>query len=50
VVEKAIEARRLFQLEGEMAKRSFYALRHKERHVTKAEAALMSSIAAGAAA
>jgi DNA-binding transcriptional LysR family regulator len=50
VVEKAIEAKRLFQLEGEMAKRSFYVLRHKERHVSKAEAALMSSIAASAAA
>ncbi|MGY4420917.1 DNA-binding transcriptional LysR family regulator [Bradyrhizobium sp. JR6.1] len=50
VVEKAIAAKRLFQLDGELAKRSFYALRHKERHVSKAEAALMSSIAAGAAA
>lgn len=49
VVEKAIAAKRLIQLEGEMAKRSFYALRHKERHVSKAEAALMSSIAASAA-
>jgi DNA-binding transcriptional LysR family regulator len=48
VVEKAIAAKRLFQLEGELAKRSFYALRHKERHVSKAEAALMSSIATGA--
>jgi DNA-binding transcriptional LysR family regulator len=50
VVEKAVAAQRLFQLEGELAKRSFYALRHKERHVSKAEAALMSSIAAVAAA
>jgi DNA-binding transcriptional LysR family regulator len=50
VIENAIATKRLFQLEGEMAKRSFYALRHKERHVSKAEAALMSSIAAGAAA
>ncbi|MGY4480217.1 LysR substrate-binding domain-containing protein [Bradyrhizobium sp. USDA 3364] len=50
VVEKAVVAKRLFQLEGELATRSFYALRHKERHVSKAEAALMSSIVAGAAA
>jgi DNA-binding transcriptional LysR family regulator len=49
VVEKAIAEKRLVQLEGELAKRSFYALRHKERHVSKAEAALMSSIAIGAA-
>ncbi|WP_454651115.1 LysR family transcriptional regulator [Bradyrhizobium liaoningense] len=49
VVEKAIAAKRLVQLEGELAKRSFYALRHKERHVSKAEAALMSSIATRAA-
>jgi DNA-binding transcriptional LysR family regulator len=48
VVEKAVAAQRLFQLEGELAKRSFYALRHKERHVSKAEAAFMSSIATGA--
>ncbi|MET3971710.1 LysR substrate-binding domain-containing protein [Bradyrhizobium sp. S3.9.1] len=48
VVEKAVAAQRLFQLEGELAKRSFYALRHKERHVSKTEAALMSSIATGA--
>lgn len=48
VVEKAIAAKRLFQLEGKLAKRSFYALRHKERHLSKAEAALMSSIASGA--
>ena len=32
-------------LEGEIAKRAFYILRHKERHVSKAEAALLSSIA-----
>ncbi|WP_158668215.1 LysR substrate-binding domain-containing protein, partial [Bradyrhizobium guangdongense] len=49
VVEKAIKAKQLVQLEDELAKRSFYALRHKERHISKAEAALMSSIAAGAA-
>jgi DNA-binding transcriptional LysR family regulator len=48
VVEKAVAANRLFILDGELAKRSFYALRHKERHVSKVEAALMSSIAAAA--
>jgi DNA-binding transcriptional LysR family regulator len=47
VVEKAVAAKRLIQLEGELAKRSFYALRHKERHISKAEAALMSVIANG---
>lgn len=48
VVEKAVAAKRLVQLDSELAKRSFYALRHKERHVSKAEAALMSSITTGA--
>lgn len=43
VVEKAVAAKRLVKLDDELAKRSFYALRHKERHVSKAEAALMSS-------
>jgi DNA-binding transcriptional LysR family regulator len=47
VVEKSVAAKRLFKLDSELAKRSFYALRHKERHVSKAEAALMSSIATG---
>jgi DNA-binding transcriptional LysR family regulator len=46
VVEKAVAANRLFTLDGELAKRSFYALRHKERHVSKVETALMASIAA----
>jgi DNA-binding transcriptional LysR family regulator len=46
VVEKSIAAKTLFQLEGELAKRSFYVLRHKERHVTKVEAALLASITA----
>ncbi|WP_024507847.1 LysR substrate-binding domain-containing protein [Bradyrhizobium sp. ARR65] len=44
VVENAIATKTLFRLEGEFAQRSFYAIRHKERHVSKAEAALMSSV------
>lgn len=43
VVEKSIATKTLFRLEGELAQRTFSALRHKERHVSKAEAALMSS-------
>ena len=46
VVEKSLAAKRLVQLEGEVAKRSFYVLRHKERHVSKVEAALLASIEA----
>ena len=46
VVEKSIAAKTLFRVEGELAKRSFYVLRHKERHLSKAEAALMASITA----
>jgi DNA-binding transcriptional LysR family regulator len=46
VAEKSIAAKTLFQIEGELAKRSFYFLRLKERHVSKAEAALLTSIAA----
>jgi DNA-binding transcriptional LysR family regulator len=46
VVENSIAAKTLFQLEGELATRSFYVLRHKERHVSKAEAALLASITA----
>jgi DNA-binding transcriptional LysR family regulator len=46
VVEKSLAAKTLVKLEGELAKRSFYALRHKERHVSKAEAALLSSLKA----
>jgi DNA-binding transcriptional LysR family regulator len=49
VVEKDVAANRLFKLDSELGKRSFYALRHKERHVSKVEAALMSSITAVAA-
>lgn len=44
VVGKSIAAKTLVRLEGELAKRAFYILRHKERHVSKAEAALLSSI------
>ena len=44
VVEKSLAAKTLVRLEGEVAKRSFYILRHKERHVSKAEAALLASI------
>ena len=47
VVESSVAAKTLFQVEGELARRSFYVLRHKERHVSKAEAALLASIAAG---
>jgi DNA-binding transcriptional LysR family regulator len=46
VVEKSLAAKTLVRLEGEVAKRSFYILRHKERHVSKAEAALLASIGA----
>jgi DNA-binding transcriptional LysR family regulator len=46
VVEKSVAARTLFRIEGELAKRSFYVLRHKERHVSKAAAALLASISA----
>ncbi|WP_454624224.1 LysR family transcriptional regulator [Bradyrhizobium cenepequi] len=47
VVEKSLAAKTLFRVEDELAKRTFYALRHKERHVSKAEAALMASLSAG---
>jgi DNA-binding transcriptional LysR family regulator len=43
VVEKSIAARTLFRIDDELAKRSFYVLRHKERHVSNAEAALLAS-------
>jgi DNA-binding transcriptional LysR family regulator len=46
VVAKSLAAKTLVRLEGELAKRSFYILRHKERHVSKAEAALLTSIGA----
>lgn len=44
VVEKSIAANTLFRVEGELGKRSFYVLRHKERHMSKAEAAMLASI------
>lgn len=44
VVDRSIAAKTLVRIEGELAKRAFYILRHKERHVSKAEAALLSSI------
>jgi hypothetical protein len=34
----------VFRVDGELAKRPFYAVRHKERHVSNAEAALLASI------
>ena len=43
VVEKSIAAKTLFRVD-ELAKRAFYAVRHKERHVSNAEAALLASI------
>ncbi len=46
VVAKSLVAKTLVRLEGELAKRSFYILRHQERHVSKAEAALLTSIGA----
>jgi DNA-binding transcriptional LysR family regulator len=46
VVDKSVAAKTLFRIEDELGKRAFYILRHKERHVSKAEAALLSSITA----
>jgi DNA-binding transcriptional LysR family regulator len=46
VVQKSLAAKTLVRLEGELAKRSFYVLRHKERHISRAEAALLTSIGA----
>jgi len=46
VVEKSVAAKTLVRLEAELAKRAFYVLRHKERHVSKAETALLTSFAA----
>jgi DNA-binding transcriptional LysR family regulator len=43
VVEKSVTAKTLVRLDGELAKRSFYVLRHKERHASKAETALLAS-------
>ncbi len=44
VVDRSVTAKTLVRVDGELAKRAFYILRHKERHVSKAEAALLSSI------
>ncbi len=44
VVDRSVSAKTLVRVEGELAKRAFYILRHKERHVSKAEAALLASI------
>lgn len=46
VVAKSVAAKTLFRVEGELSKRSFYVLHHKERNVSKAEAALLASITA----
>jgi DNA-binding transcriptional LysR family regulator len=46
VVEQSIAAKALFQIDDELAKRVFYFLRHKERHVSKVEAALLASVSA----
>ena len=46
VVEKSVAAKTLVRLDGELAKRAFYVLRHKERHVSKAETALLASFTA----
>jgi len=42
VVEKSLKANSLVQIDTELAKRSFYVLRHKERHISKAETALLA--------
>src|SRR5262249_41778498 len=46
VVAKSLQANTLFRIEDELAKRSFYVLRHKERHVSKAETALLTMMSA----
>ena len=46
VVDKSVAAKTLVRIDGELAKRAFYILRHKERHVSKAEAALLASMTA----
>jgi DNA-binding transcriptional LysR family regulator len=42
VVEKSLKANTLLQIDDDVAKRSFYVLRHKERHISKAETALLA--------
>jgi DNA-binding transcriptional LysR family regulator len=46
VVEKSVAAKTLVRLDNELAKRAFYVLRHKERHVSKVETALLASFGA----
>jgi DNA-binding transcriptional LysR family regulator len=46
VVEKSLKASTLVQIDNELAKRSFYVLRHKERHISKAETALLAIMTA----
>jgi DNA-binding transcriptional LysR family regulator len=46
VVEKSLKTNTLFQIGDELAKRSFYVLRHKERHVSKAEIAMLAVVTA----
>lgn len=46
VVDKSVAAKTLVRIEGELAKRAFYILHHKERHVSKAEAALLATMTA----
>ena len=46
VVEKSLRANTLVQIDNELAKRSFYVLRHKERHISKAETALLAIMTA----
>jgi len=44
VVEKSLKAHTLVQIDNELARRSFYVLRHKERHISKAETALLAIV------
>jgi DNA-binding transcriptional LysR family regulator len=46
VVERSLKANTLFRIDEDLASRSFYVLRHKERHVSKAETALLAIMAA----
>lgn len=44
VVEQSIVEKTLFRVEAAPVKRSFYVLRHKGRHMSKADAAMLASI------
>jgi DNA-binding transcriptional LysR family regulator len=46
VVEKSLKANTLVQIDTELAKRSFYVLRHKEHHISRAETALLAIMTA----